>query len=240
MIFHNDPSFCIFFGDTRTEFRPKELDCSKKILTQEPFATINHQMQCNHLQFLHQVHGINGHAIIASRQAALLTPFTLDGDFLSTNTQAVGIGIATADCLPIVIYDSFNHVGCVIHAGWRGAVDNIIAAALLHMKLNYGTKNQFLKIFFGPCAKLCCYSVGTELLEKLEHYAFMDEVIHTVHDTTYFDLPKFCIKLFEAEGIDREAIKLDYNDCTICNDSFCSYRRSQGKPERQMTVLVLR
>ena len=48
-------------------------------------------------------------------------------------------------------------------------------------------------------------------------------------------------QLLEDFGIKKEVIKLDYNICTICNKSFCSYRRDRGKDlSYQITVAYLK
>ena len=45
----------------------------------------------------------------------------LKGDSLITNKKGIALGILTADCAPILIYDPVNNFISAIHAGWRGA-----------------------------------------------------------------------------------------------------------------------
>ena len=44
------------------------------------------------------------------------------GDALITNLKKVAIGILTADCVPILIYDKKLKIVSAIHAGWRGYI----------------------------------------------------------------------------------------------------------------------
>ena len=37
-----------------------------------------------------------------------------------TNLRGVCIGVSTADCIPVLLYDRVHHAVCAIHAGWRG------------------------------------------------------------------------------------------------------------------------
>jgi copper oxidase (laccase) domain-containing protein len=36
------------------------------------------------------------------------------------------LGVLTADCVPIIIYDARNKIIGCIHAGWKGAFSGII------------------------------------------------------------------------------------------------------------------
>jgi len=47
-------------------------------------------------------------------------------DAIITKLKGVALGVVTADCIPIILYDVKNEIiGCV-HAGWKGAYLEII------------------------------------------------------------------------------------------------------------------
>ena len=51
-------------------------------------------------------------------------------DALITKMKGVALGVLTADCVPIILYDIKNDIiGCV-HAGWKGAYTDIIKNTL--------------------------------------------------------------------------------------------------------------
>ena len=53
----------------------------------------------------------------------------LNGDAMITKVKNIGIGVLTADCAPILLYDpSKKIIGC-IHSGWKGALKGIIKKA---------------------------------------------------------------------------------------------------------------
>ena len=55
----------------------------------------------------------------------------LDGiDALMTNEAGVCIGVSTADCIPVLLYDPIRRASCAIHAGWRGTVQRIAEKAM--------------------------------------------------------------------------------------------------------------
>ena len=55
-------------------------------------------------------------------------------DALVTATPGVVLAILTADCLPIVLHDPVAGVLACVHAGWRGTVAGVTAAAVAAMR----------------------------------------------------------------------------------------------------------
>ena len=97
----------------------------------------------SHLLMPHQVHlteiGVIDEAFMelsdSNRQEKL------EGiDALMTNLPGVCIGVSTADCIPILLYDQKQHASCAIHAGWRGTVKRIAEKAVQRMVEVYGTE----------------------------------------------------------------------------------------------------
>ena len=74
--------------------------------------------------FPRQVHGISGF-IVNKQSLTAIKPLLLKVTMLSRIRLGIGIGILTADCLPILMHDTRNKVIAAIHAGWRGSVAGI-------------------------------------------------------------------------------------------------------------------
>ena len=55
-------------------------------------------------------------------------------DAVITNLKGVGVGILTADCSPILAYESESGFILAIHAGWKGALTGICENALNSLK----------------------------------------------------------------------------------------------------------
>ena len=63
-----------------------------------------------------------------------------------TRTKDICLGIITADCAPILMFDKNNKIICAIHSGWKGCLNIIIAKAvrkIKSLKKNYKYKNFF-------------------------------------------------------------------------------------------------
>ena len=155
-IIYNNQRFTIYFGD-HTDQIYKAAHCvpaSAPLLLHERFAPIAHNLALTNICFLNQTHSTQGFLVDDQIPA-----FDIDGDFLITAKKNLGIGVMTADCLPIAIYDSAHHTAAIVHAGWRGSVAGVAAAAILKMRELYNSHPEDLQLFFGPSALPCCYEV---------------------------------------------------------------------------------
>ena len=70
-------------------------------------------------------------------------------DAIITKLKGVALGVVTADCVPILVYDSKNKIIGCIHAGWRGAFSNIIKNTI--NKIKKLSPNNKLYASVGPC-----------------------------------------------------------------------------------------
>ena len=50
----------------------------------------------------------------------------IKSDAMITRLRGFALGVLTADCVPILLFDSKNNIIGCIHAGWRGAFSDII------------------------------------------------------------------------------------------------------------------
>ena len=108
---------------------------------------------------LNQVHGnkvINVRDIFKIRRI---------GDGLITNRKKLALGILTADCAPILIFDPKKKIIAALHAGWKGAFKDIIGKTI--NKLNQkGSKSKDLIAVVGPCISIKNYEVKKDFLNK--------------------------------------------------------------------------
>ena len=96
------------------------------------------------LILLNQVHSNIVHKVTR------ITKKKLKGDSLITNKKSFALGILTADCAPIFIYDPVNNLISALHAGWKGAYRQIIPRTLKKFKSNGSNLNDLIAVI-GPC-----------------------------------------------------------------------------------------
>ena len=58
----------------------------------------------------------------------------IKGDAMITKMKGVALGVVTADCVPVLLYDVKNQIIGCIHAGWKGAYLDIIKNTINEIK----------------------------------------------------------------------------------------------------------
>ena len=188
-----------------------------------------------------QVHGIDGRVVDGARKIRaqdenfLVESDETKGDYLITTAPNVGLAIFTADCLPVVFYDPIKRVIANAHAGWRGSVTGICSVVIKRMREDFDCSPRDIQVWLGAAGKECCYEVTSEF--PVRDAAF----IKRREGKIYFDNIAFNLAKLHAAGITNNRIHLDYNDCTICDHRYHSYRRSADKTNyaAQATIVWL-
>ena len=75
-------------------------------------------------------------------------------------------GALAADCAPVLIADPEAGVVAAAHAGWRGALGGVVAAAVEAM-VALGAAPARMVAAVGPCIGPASYEVGLEFLDAL-------------------------------------------------------------------------
>ena len=139
-------------------------------------------------------------------------------DALMTDLKGVCIGVSTADCIPVLLYDEAHHAVCAIHAGWRGTVKRIVMKAVEAMSATYGTQPQQLKAQIGPGIHLDSFEVGDEVYDAFAGEGFPMELISKRQEKWHIDLPA-CNRLqLIASGLQPQHIE---------TSSVCTFQQSE-------------
>jgi YfiH family protein len=83
-------------------------------------------------------------------------------DALVTSAPGVVLAILTADCVPIVLHDPVAGVLACVHAGWRGTVAGVTAAAVAAMH-DLGSRPSDIVAGLGPAVAADRYQVGSDV-----------------------------------------------------------------------------
>lgn len=240
MILHFDPSFTIYTGNAGDRLFPHDylaLARHDSLIDHHSFVHLKKRLAINRLFFLRQTHSVDGLIITPSNIDT--HSFAHEGDFILTNLRHVGIGVMTADCLPLALYDPIHHAIAIVHAGWRGAVNGIVQNVINAMHSTYGTRPDELKIFFGPSARACCYQVSENFKKNLQHFTDAHELVRIHDNALFFDLPACVRRQFVQLGVSDASLHEQYNHCTIHDHAYFSHRRQQEQAGRQMMVISL-
>ncbi len=151
-------------------------------------------------------------------------------DALITNEKNVALTVFSADCVPVMYFDSKNKVIAAAHCGWGGTIKNLASKVIKTMIEKYKTEPKDIFVAIGPAIKSCCYEVSADLYEKfIYEFDYIEkEGAAFVESGKYFlDLP-----LINAQQLKRCGVEnIEISDlCTSCNCDFLfSHRKSGGK-----------
>lgn len=134
-------------------------------------------------------------------------------DGLITQEQGAVLTVITADCAPILYWDSAQEIIGISHNGRKGT-EKELSKKMIHRFCDLGSQPQDLHVAIGPCIGNCCYPVN--LIEE--------NVLQLI-----------------STGLQKDQVDF-FPFCTKCDaDRFFSYRGSADKqnfPE-QFTFIML-
>jgi YfiH family protein len=205
----------------------------------EPYKTIAHELETDKLIFAHQVHGTGALFIDKLADADRYMRHFYDADIIITKVPDIAVGLLTADCLPLILFDGEHGILAAVHAGWRGTVKNAAGAAVEKM-VEMGAQADEIFAYFGPCAHAAEYAASPELIAALGDSPYRESVLEKREDRLYFDMPRMNELQLIAAGILPGSISREYCKDTLTDDAFWSYRRDGEQAERQPTCTVFR
>ncbi len=158
-----------------------------------------------------------------------------EGDALVTDQIGIGIGIRTADCVPILLLDCCNRAVAAVHAGWRGTAAGIIKCTIEKMGHDFQTRPADVYAAIGPSIRDCCYEVGPEVAEQ---FASVFPEWRPGTAARKLDLSEANRHQMQKAGVPAERI-FDSGLCTTCQAAqFFSYRREPENPGRMVAAIT--
>jgi YfiH family protein len=110
-----------------------------------------------------QVHG-RAHIVVRNGDA----PFSgarPEADAIVSSATDTAVAVRAADCVPILLADCATGVVAAVHAGWRGTCARAAMAAVDALCAEFGVRPDDLVAAIGPSIGVCCYEVGTQLVD---------------------------------------------------------------------------
>lgn len=161
-------------------------------------------------------------------------------DGLLTQERGVCIGVSTADCIPLILYDRRLHASAAIHAGWRGTVKGIARIAMESMTKAFGSHPRDITAVVGPGISLAAFEVGDEVYEAFAHAGFPMERVARRYEKWHIDLPE-CNRWLLGEAM---VAPENIHSTGICTwrqaDTFFSARRLGQLSGRIFTGILLK
>ena len=187
---------------------------------------------------VNQVHGEN---IVRINELNIRESRSIHADALMTDVPGIAVGVETADCVPILLFDPVRPAVAAVHAGWRSTVKKIVQKAVYRMHEEFRSEPSRLIAAIGPAICGKCYEVDEPVMGPVQAaFSFWPEV------AAPRGTDRWSLDLVKANHIELMQIGLAEKNihtagvCTSCRkDLFYSYR-AEGKTGRMLSVIMLK
>lgn len=159
-------------------------------------------------------------------------------DALITNDAGCALVVFTADCTPILLWDSVTGAVGAVHAGWRGTAADIAGKTVRKMATEFGCDPRNIRTAIGPNIGACCFETDIDVPEAIiktfdrEADAFITKLGEKYH----VDLKAVNALALRRAGV--ESIEIS-DDCTMCNpQKFWSHRITGNNRGSQGAVII--
>ena len=193
-------------------------DKKRNILKNLNFVTKKMNIKKNKLILMHQTH---------SNKIAVVKKENLNkkiiADAMITKIKGIFLGVLTADCVPIILYDANNKIIGCIHAGWKGAFSDIIKKTINKIK-KINTNNKIYACI-GPCIGKKSYEVDLNFYKKFINKSYQNKKYFIKKNNRK---KLFNLRRFVADKLVKHNVKLDHinRDTYVEKSNFFSFRRS--------------
>ncbi len=194
-------------------------DKRKNILKNLKLVEKKMKVEKNHLILMYQTHSNKVVEINNNNKRKKIV-----SDAIITKEKGIALGVVTADCVPILIYEKKKKIVGCIHAGWKGAFSDIIKNTILKIKKGSPKGEIFASI--GPCIGYKNYEVDLKFYQnflsktkKNKKYFYKKSV-----SKKFFDLRRYVEDKLIEYNVTIDHVK---KDTFKEKKFFFSYRRSK-------------
>jgi polyphenol oxidase len=175
--------------------------------------------------WLTQVHGAD---VVRVRSPGEHAGVAADGAV--TTISGAALAVQAADCAPIALVATAGAVA-VVHAGWRGLLDGVVARAVTEIRAAAGSDE--VRAVLGPCIGPECYEFSPADLAPL-----VTRFGPGVAGRTSSGAPALDVPAAVAAALAELDVPLDASAarCTACGDGDWYSHRARGETGRHAVV----
>ncbi len=130
-----------------------------------------------------------------------------------------------------------------MHAGWRGTVAGVIAAAVATLEQAAEVRRRDLLVALGPHIRVGAFEVGDDVATRIAAAApgvQRDEVVQARRPRSHVDLGRVLSAQLSALGIRADRVD-DVGGCTFEEPArFFSFRRDGRASGRHLAAIIAR
>ncbi len=161
-------------------------------------------------------------------------------DAVITDQPGLPVCVKTADCIPVLLYDTRQRIVAAVHAGWRGTVSRIVQKTVRQM---HPLDPKDLHAIIGPGISLQQFEVGDEVYDAFFAAGFpMERIARRFPSSNgkeawhidLWDANRFLLQELGVDGIFVEGT------CTRTYEDFYSARRETINTGRNYNGIVIK
>lgn len=172
----------------------------------------------------HQTHSSN--VLMIDEDFQLLSPYeridALYGiDATITNLKDIFLCVTTADCVPILLYDTKNEVIAAIHAGWKGVVNLIVDDTVCKMQKYYQSNPSDILAAIGPSISLKHYEIGEDVVVRFKSVGI------DLKEASFFNDKTNKLHIYLSRITHDRLVKLGIPSTQIDICDYCTYENEE-------------
>ena len=174
----------------------------------------------------------------AQRGTAITLNSSPECDALITNEPGTGLVIYTADCTPILLWDSVTGAVGAAHAGWRGTAADIGGKTVRAMIASYGCDPANIHAAIGPNIGYCHFETDGDVPDALRATfgPAVEPYIRAAGNEYYVNLKEINALALRQAGVRHIEIS---ESCTMCRpDRFWSHRITGSQRGSQGAIIL--
>jgi hypothetical protein len=198
-------------------------DIKNNVINNRKFVCKYHKLGIKNLKTVKQIHS-NKIKIIKNIEEITSN---YEADAIITRIPNIILGILTADCAPVLVFDAKKSLIAAIHIGWKGAINNILSKTIENI-IDIGSNVKDINLAIGPC-------IGPESYEVREDF-YKTFIKNNVNNKKFFkkiklnkfkfNLPNYIFEEARELGVLSKNICVSNKDTFIDKNNFFSYRRN--------------
>ncbi len=186
---------------TRHTFDEEDFNLSFHTGEEKNVSAHRHQLkayfsEASSLTVPKQCHGVSIYEV----GKGCLSSVPEDTDALVTNVKGQLLGVLSADCVPVLLFDPVKRALGLAHAGWKGTVASIGSLTLQRMIDLYGCNPSHIRTYIGPSISQANFEVGQEVVQAFRNLD-LTEVIQEERGHYRVDLWKANAILLQRSGV---------------------------------------
>ena len=187
------------------------------------YQAIIDDLKADHLLINKQVHG----ADVVDADSINDFSQELEADAAVTSKKNIALSVQTADCVPVLLFDSEKNIIGAAHCGWRSARANILANVVSLMQQKGALS---ISAIIGPAIHQQNYEVDQPFYDEI--LASEPMAADLFIGKYLFDLPGF-VKL-KLKQLNIHAVSNACENTYTNPDKYYSYRRDVTRGEKNI------